>query len=164
MRPDASSRRKWVAPAWLDSHVRDDLVFGAFYRTIPFVYVIGLVGVIFLVVRLVALGKSGLGQWHDALVYLFLIYGFQRMSVRGQATIAFVVVKATIACGSLILVFAGLLRLSDGFYVGGLLLTLGVIWFPGFDFVPAIVRYQKSTAALRCLLSLPLLLLIARAR
>jgi len=141
--------------------VETHLVFGPLSRHVPIAYLALLVGIVKLAAdfsdRHVPQGQRIGGAVWDVLFWIvFLPFGLSRLTRRQQAIIVWGTVKFVFGFAAFMMVaIGGLGGLAEGHSDALPNLFLGLIWIPGFEFIPKITPHQKYVTIARLLLSIP---------
>jgi len=140
-------------------HVETHLVFAPLAKHLSFGYVLLLAGIIGLVAGCLATQKPMLqyfGSILDKLVFLIIPFVFLQMSKRHQAIIGWLSVKVAFGLAAFIMATAGAgVSFRDGKSDAWVFLALGLIWFPGLEFIPKLTPHQRFITLARLVLTTP---------
>jgi len=137
---------------WLKSQVEGHLFFGFFTRQMKLAWLCFVFAIAYSIYEFLLFGKStGYMLLSDMDVYLFIfiaIIMFQLPKYH-QAAISWCAVKFTGAMVSFLLITFSFVKFLQSSPEGPLMLVLGFILFPGIEFIPKAMPYQKLVTMCR---------------
>jgi hypothetical protein len=139
---------------WTIRHTEGHLILGPISRRMPFAWIIFL-ATLLSVIDQISGGSRDFIYYCLAVIGLLSPYILRKATYRQQAILGWILTKAVIGLLAFIMVIFGVIELLQGEQDGLPLLFLGLIWFPGIEFIPAITKWQKRITAGRLLLSVP---------
>lgn len=139
---------------WTIRHTEGHLILGPISRKMPFSWIMCLFMLVLLIEQIRS-GSRDLIFYFMAVLGILSPYFFRKATYRQQAIMGWILSKAGFGMLAFIMVIFGPIQLLQGVQDGLPLLFLGLIWFPGIEFIPAITKWQKQITAERLLLSIP---------
>jgi hypothetical protein len=145
---------------WLRRQVETHLFFGFFARRFAFGWIPVMVAGLAMLAALAESWPVLLGRVVTGAVLLALLMPVLRTSRYRQAALGWWVTKASIALVSfLFLLVGGLVGFFRGQPDAIHFALLALLWFPGLEFVPSLVPWQRFITLGRIALSVPIVVL-----
>lgn len=139
---------------WTVRHTEGHLILGPISKKIPFSWILFLVTLAGVVDQ--TINRSGdLVFYCLAVVGLLSPYFLRNATYRQQAIVGWILTKVAIGLLAFIMVIVGPIKLMRDDQDALPLLFLGLIWFPGLEFISSVTRWQRTITIGRLLLSIP---------
>ncbi|MBW2195374.1 MAG: hypothetical protein JRF37_07330 [Deltaproteobacteria bacterium] len=167
MEERAIESNKWcfdgLERPWLRRQVETHLVFGPISRTVSFAWLVlccGIAAVFYTLFSTDMFSGLKIGQIVDKLIFVIVPILLLKFPKFQQAAIGWIVTKFSLGLIALLfMTVASLLSLVKGQSDALPNFLVGVIWLPGFEFIPAVTRKQRYLSLARIILSIPVVYL-----
>ena len=148
-----------IETPFLIRHVDSHLVFGPLSRHFAFGYVVLIGAILTLVAAFFAVHAPPaqyIASLFDKLIFLAVPLLFLTWTLRQQAIVGWIAVKAALGFGAFIMATVGAgVSFQHGDPDAWANLCLGIIWIPGIEFIPKVTPHQRYVTLARIVLSIP---------